>query len=286
MNAADLLDLPYDVRRLIVVSSGGQSAMDIGAHTSKDAEGERRPLMRFAPLLMATPSLAITAAAVTLLTSNFNRRAGDQGRLRLVSSDYAAEHLRFPVGHPRPKVVYVAHPVVRDVYIPVARFHGYLFEHKVAEAMRLLRGLGAQSIDIVHVRGWGRETGFNLAVGIPGAESVDASLRTESKTNSGTFIISTAKLRPSDEPHMPDDLVWLPHEPLWQELASARLESGLASFSIDVGMFDDYGVNAGLKLMVAKAGLDAGGSFVEHESTIWRFTGTFYVDDEETPPVQ
>jgi hypothetical protein len=180
----------------------------------------------------------------------------------------------------------VAHPVVREVYIPVARFHSYLFEHKVAEAMRLLRGLGAQSMDIVHVRGWGREIGFNLAAAMPGAEAVDASLRTESKANSGTLIISAVKLRPSSEPHIPDDLVWLPHEPLWQELAAARLESGLSSFSVDVGMFDDYGVNAGLKLLVAQAGLDAGGSFVEHESTIWRFTGTFGVGEEEIPPAQ
>ena len=74
---------------------------------------------------------------------------------------------------------------------------------------------------------------------------------------------------------MPADLVWLPHEPLWQEVALARLESGLDSFVIDVRSTDDYGVNAGLKALVSKAGLEAGGAFVEHRNTIWRLQGSF-----------
>ena len=38
---------------------------------------------------------------------------------------------------------------------------------------------------------------------------------------------------------------------------------------------DDYGVNASLKALVAKAGLEAGGSFIAHRNTVWRLQGAF-----------
>jgi hypothetical protein len=37
---------------------------------------------------------------------------------------------------------------------------------------------------------------------------------------------------------------------------------------------DDYGVNASLKALVTKAGLEAGDAFVEHRNTVWRLQGT------------
>jgi len=62
---------------------------------------------------------------------------------------------------------------------------------------------------------------------------------------------------------------------LWQEVAQARLESGLDAFTLDVRSTDDYGVDAELKVLVAKSGLEAGGSFVKHRSTTWTLQGTF-----------
>jgi hypothetical protein len=51
--------------------------------------------------------------------------------------------------------------------------------------------------------------------------------------------------------------------------------SGLKDFALDVRSVDDYGVNANLKALVAKSGLEAGGSFVEQRATLWRLEGTF-----------
>jgi hypothetical protein len=83
------------------------------------------------------------------------------------------------------------------------------------------------------------------------------------------------KLNPTKAPHIPDGLIWFQHEPLWREVAEARLESGLDAFLIDVRSTDDYGVNAQLKARIAKSGLDAGGTFVEHRDTVWLLQGTF-----------
>jgi hypothetical protein len=49
----------------------------------------------------------------------------------------------------------------------------------------------------------------------------------------------------------------------------------LREFSLDVRSSDDFGINASLKALVNKVGLDAGGKFVEHVETIWRLEGEF-----------
>jgi hypothetical protein len=172
-------------------------------------------------------------------------------------------------------VLYVGHPVDPPVYLPVAQFHTFLFEHKIAEALCLLRCLGAVTVNVVRVAGWDQDAGLHVSLPIPGAEEVQVGAAAGQQKKASNSIMSTMQLHPTGEPYLPTDLVWLPHEPLWQEVAQARLESGLTSFVLDVKSEDDYGVNASLKVLVAKSGLDAGGSFVEHRSTNWRLEGTF-----------
>lgn len=82
-------------------------------------------------------------------------------------------------------------------------------------------------------------------------------------------------LRPIGVPHLPKGLVWLSAEPLWQEVVRARLESRLADFSLTVAYADDYGVDLAFKAMIEQIGLRAGGSFAQHERTIWRLQGNF-----------
>jgi hypothetical protein len=199
----------------------------------------------------------------------------EAGEDLLAVSSEVADQLRFPVGHPRKKVAYIGHPVDPPVYIPVADFHRLLFEHKVAEALRLIRSLGATSIEVSSVEGWDQSLGINIGANVPAAESVDVGVSASRTSAKGRVVLSTMKLSPTQAPTLPPDLAWLPHEPLWQEIARARLESDLDSFTLDVRSTDDYGVNAGLKALVAKAGLEAGGSYVEHRNTIWRLRGTF-----------
>jgi hypothetical protein len=133
-------------------------------------------------------------------------------------------------------------------------------------------------VKVVRVEGWDQTAGVNLGVAVPtGTDASTFEMKASGgrETSSGTTILTEMKLNPTAPPHIPDGLVWLTHEPLWQEVAQARLESGLDSFAIDVRSTDDYGVNASLKALVAKSGLEVGGNFVEHRNTIWQLNGTF-----------
>jgi hypothetical protein len=281
----DLLALPYDERRLIVVAATpatavGQPAAGPTEGTAGAAPGKRASALAYGAALLAGaaatplfPTTSIVALAATAFAKS--RREMQQGGENILPVSPAdAAGLQFPVGHPRRKVVYVGHPLDPPVYIPLGDFHRFLFEHKVAEALRLIRSLGAVAVEVVRVEGWDQTVGITLGAAIPGtAADVGASAGRE--RSSGYAVLSTMRLSPTQAPFTPPGLVWLPHEPLWQEVAQARLESGLDSFVIDVRSTDDYGVNAGLRALVAKAGLEAGGSFVEHRSTIWRLRGAF-----------
>ncbi len=50
---------------------------------------------------------------------------------------------------------------------------------------------------------------------------------------------------------------------------------GLRNFSVTVTYEDDFGVNADLKAAAERAGLDLGGTFEDHQATVWRIVGQF-----------
>lgn len=201
-------------------------------------------------------------------------RAQDRGVAIFPITHAEAEQLRFPIGHPRDRVLYVGHPVVENVYVPMADFHRFIFEHKVAEALRLITSLGAVEAEVEHVTGWRQAT-----VGAAGASLpfTDIGLKGElgRTVGLGRHLLSRMTLVPSRDAHIPDGLVWYQHEPLWMELAHARLESGLTSFQVDVRYTEDFGVNAALGAAVLKTKFDIGGNFTKHESTVWRLHGRF-----------
>ncbi len=180
--------------------------------------------------------------------------------------------------------MYVGDPGVAGNYYPVANFHRVLFERKVAEALRLLRSLGATTISIEYLEGFRRAGAVEFSpIAVPG---VDASIgaSAESSRNNSASAKFTMSLAPTMSPHIPEDLVWFRSEVLWQEIASARLESGLREFSMDVNYSEDFGVNASLKAKIADVGLELGGNFVDFRETIWKLSGTFA--DQAAAPLE
>jgi hypothetical protein len=268
MSEHNILSLPYNQRRIIVVT-------DALPADTEPSLSVRPNALKTAWLMIAAGPLVGVAVKVLLNAVQKMREGGEE----LVPVSWTdAERLRFPIGHPRKNVVYIGHPVDPPAYIPIADFHRFLFEHKVAEAQRLIRSLGALTIEVIRIEGWDRGAGVNVGISIPATPEtpkVDANVTTSREAGSSRAVLATMKLRPTKPPHIPDGLVWLSHEPLWQEVAQARLESGLDAFVIDVRSTDDYGINANLKALVTNSGLEMGGTFVEHRDTVWRLQGTF-----------
>jgi len=281
----DVLTLPYAERQLIVVDRDAAVAAVRRAAT-EDARDNRALNIAssavragIATSVAVVPGAAagviVAAAAVKLWKT---RKRADRANLPyLVVTTMQAAKLRFQNGHPLKSVVYVGDPGVSGNYYPVANFHRILFEGKVAEALRLLRSLGATEISIEYLEGFNRALGVDLSISTPGSSGVeiDSGVKPTNKVNSGAK--TTMQLTPTMPAQIPKDLIWFRSEPLWQEVANARLESGLRAFTLDVNYADDFGINAGLKAKIAGVGLKLGGNFTECRETVWKLSGTFSV---------
>lgn len=290
---SDIVALPYEDRRLLVVmpdlpvqklrnlaSQDSRSTAAVGVGTAAAVAG-----VTVAAIATGGAALPIAAAVLGVVGAAALRARKTTDRavetLKVKGTDVRqvsraeAKELEFPVGHPRSKVVYAGHPAIPFKYYPFSDFHRALFEQKVAEAERLVSALGATSVTVEHVQGWSEGVGINAALGLPTALQTEVSASAGVRRSQGSYIMTKMALHPHGPAVVPQDLVWLSQEPLWQEIVRARLESGLSSFALDVTWADDFGINGSLKTRLSKVGLELGGDFTEYQNTIWRLQGEF-----------
>jgi hypothetical protein len=274
----DILQLPYSERQLVVVQPDEVVAATRKAQTSFKS-GNAPVDWKAVALRVGKEALNFTIfgpiTEVTIEALSAWAKARDSGLNVLQISRTDATRLQFPPGHPREQALYVAHPALPSVYYTTASFHRMAFEHKFSEAIYLLMSLGATQITVEHVRGWSREFSAKLSAPIPKADAKIGASRTSASESS---LLFEATLKNTQNPAIPTDLVWYLHEPTWQAIAKGRTQFGLSQFSLTVNYEDDFGVNAGLKVRVQKAGLDLGGNFEDHTATTWKIHGTFASD--------
>lgn len=266
------MTLSYPQRQLIVVESD-EAVEVVRGEPAEDAESNWAMEVGTAALGAAGIAGAVASAAVDLWKAR--ERADSEELPFLVVTNSQADSLSFPNGHPRPNVVYAGDPGVAGDYYPVSSFHRFLFEGKVAEALRLLRSLGATEIAIEYLEGFNRGAGVDLSLSAPAGAGVEVGGGVAQTSEASSSAKTTMLLSPTMPAQIPKDLIWFSQELLWQEVANARLESGLRAFTIDVNYTEDFGINANLKAKIAKVGLEAGGTFTEYQHTVWKLSGTF-----------
>jgi hypothetical protein len=266
----DLLKRPYAERQRIVVADDAAVAAEREAEVAAARSGQGVDWGRVVMTGLAGPLAAIAVEVISAAA-----KARQTGLKVLAVSRTEAQALTLPPGHPRDRVLYVGHPALSPVYYPAASFHRFTFEHKFSEAIRLLMALGATELEVEHVRGWSDDFAASLAVPLPTAAPIEFGAKAEGRRTTASSALFRAKLAGSPHPAVPGDLVWLPHEPTWQQVADGRMKYGLREFQLTVRYDDDYGINAGLKVSAQNVGLELGGNFQEHEATTWKIQGDF-----------
>jgi hypothetical protein len=173
--------------------------------------------------------------------------------------------------------VFAGHPLEKTTYFPIADFHRALFEDKFCEIIDILIDLGANKITVKHVVGWGQDISGKIAIGIP-----DSSAKVESgtKNKEQSEILYEAELSGGPPSVVIENLKWYPNERAWQQVVKARTKKGLRNFRLNLLYQQDFGVNASLNVEVQKVGLEVGGEFQSHRSTIWEIQGTFAASGE------
>lgn len=271
----DISSLPYSKRQLIVVQSDKIVAASRASNTAETPSNSIDWKKVAWTAVLGWPfTSGLPAITLILGKEAYNAwvKARESGLDVLQISTTEAAQLTLQPGHPRNKILYVAHPTMQSVYYTSASFHRVVFEHKFAEAVELLMSLGASHIEVEHVNGWSREFSATISAPIP---QVNVEASASSKESESSSILFRADFTNEKVPCLPVNMVWYSHEPTWQSVANGRLNYGMQEFSLVVNYQDDFGVNAGLKLKVEKAGLDMGGSFGSHMVTTWKISGTF-----------
>lgn len=274
----DLLALPYSERQLVIIQPDEvAAAARRTAEPPKPEEGPTDWKAVAARIGKVGLAFSIYEPVIEITTEALNAwaKARESGLNVLQVGRTEAQALKFPPGHPREQTLYVAHPALPSVYYTTATFHRMAFEHKFSEVILLLMSLGASKITVEHVRGWSREFSARISAPLP---KIDAAASAGHSTKSASSLLFEASLNNKHVPFIPNDLVWFAHEPTWQAVAKGRMQFGLSQFSLSVNYEDDFGVNAGLKLRVQKAGLDLGGTFEDHTATTWKIYGDFAVN--------
>ena len=192
-------------------------------------------------------------------------------KIRAIPESWAA-NFGLPVGHPKSNALYAAHPVTPHRYIPMAEFHRSVFEQKVGELVLILTSLGAVSLQVECIEGWGESMAGSLSIGLPSAR---IGVKGDGQQAVHRRILFKAQFREREIQELPRDLVWLPHEPLWQQVVHMRRSGALEDFAVCVDYRNDFGINVELVGSLKKMGIDVGGQFVRQESTVWTMAGKF-----------
>ncbi len=169
--------------------------------------------------------------------------------------------LKFPVGHPLEKELYVGHPYKDGLYIPLDNYEEFLFLDRYQEFRYFLQCLGAKKIAIESRRGKNSSTmqtsenemkgevnvgkmGVNIASGKAEIKNEQASINTETDKKNRT---TTQLLNPTRKPYLPDDLRWFPHESDWQGIYNQRVNGVLLNHNEIISSESIKFVSAGEK---------------------------------------
>lgn len=193
--------------------------------------------------------------------------AGDRGVLRLPLS-LAREQAFFPPSHPAVGEAYGLHPVHETAYVPLAQYHRVVFEQKHRELMRLLAALGARRVRVRVEYGMSLSESGSVGVGSLGASYSE-------KRSSSSHVDFEEVFAVQGVPHIPDALLWYPHEPTWQGLAERRLHHGTQSAEATLEYESDYGIDTSLVARVEGVGVKLKTKFREFEKTRWRLSVEF-----------
>ena len=269
----NILDKPYFERRVLVIHPTNEQE----AQESTVDWGKAGAAGLVSTLLL--PTLLGPIGILSYLAYELLKPKGGNGKgpYLAVTAAQAADELQFPPGHPILDHAYVGHPLVSERYIPFARFHSHVFEQKVSELMTIIASLGAVRARVVSKRGYRTSTG--IEVGVPATPlSPSVGAKAEKTTSGKQHLVMEEHFTPRGKPHVPDSLLWYPHEPMWEALATRRLSYGTRTFKTSLSYEDNFGVDMSLKVGLEKLNFKLGGSFSDFESTLWEFEGEFGED--------
>lgn len=190
----------------------------------------------------------------------------------------AREQFTFPINHPIDGLVYACCQTEPNLYVPLASFHQYLYEAKMAAFHELCANLGVRHCTVVYAEEDGQDVTTRARASgsptriVPGSVDLSTSVNLHSGETAGVF----AEYPPPNRPLIESQSGWLNGEPTWGMMQKLRFERNLERWRAEFSYLDDMGINTNVVTAIAGLGLDIGGAFMKMNQRKWTFDVGFW----------
>jgi len=184
----------------------------------------------------------------------------------------------FPPQHPIDGTIYGCCDMEPDLYVPVASFHRYMYDLKMAAFSEMCASLGAKSCNVIFAEENGEKKSVTVdPPSIPTqAGNVGAKIKTEysssSKENANLFFSFPKNKKPVTK----FKSNWLNGEPSWVALQKIRLENDVEKYTAEFHYEDEMGINFILAAKINEVKIEIGGSFEEMVKRKYVYEVTFW----------
>ncbi|TGA97416.1 hypothetical protein E4665_12380 [Sporolactobacillus shoreae] len=232
MNNLDLLDVPYEKRKYVLI-----------VESQKEEASILKELKKYfvIPSLIARPIPTLLVYLSSELLRQIEKRI--KANIYFATSDQVSGIVFPGIGSPQKNMLYVCNPVDPKRYYHINNFHNEMEKHKMNEIIYLLQSLGAVEINVALENSSQRNTTVGLA---------DDRQQTHSSKNSDLKLRFHGTYEPKHSPYIPVDLNWYDDEPQWKNIAQERMRYELKSFEFEIGIENDFGVTAKLFAQLKK----------------------------------
>jgi hypothetical protein len=206
--------------------------------------------------------IALVRAMLTVQIDSEDRM-GDMAVYRHGNS--RLEELKCSTDTFRPMVVYRAHPMRPDYYVPLANFHPQMLHDRKGEFYRIASTLGAKEIRIVSSEDDRTAASVEGEVEDPTGTADGGAAAGGHSIEKSMFDLSASFAEPNEPPSKPENTYWLQQEPMWQAMVETRLEQWVTKFRVNFSYLSDFGVNAEVASSMKGFGFKLGGEYQHKE---------------------
>jgi hypothetical protein len=190
-------------------------------------------------------------------------KRGENMQYPVFEPNQAIHYFVFPPQQPKDGLVYACCDIEPNLYVPLAQFHTFMYQHKMSAFTELCSNLGAKSCEVVYSEEEKTKSTKSIKVtNVPtklGPASTDIGIDSNSlRSESASVFFSFPKPKKEIKEYHSN---WMNGEPTWVTLQKLRLERDVDNYRAEFNYTDDMGINVKVASSIAKSGIDIGGSF-------------------------
>lgn len=195
----------------------------------------------------------------------------------ILDIDKARQAFKFPPSHPQNGIVYATSEIDDLTYVPLASFHKYMYESKMASFTELCSSLGAKSCNVIYAEENGKDITSKIKLdNIPTSNGILSGQVNVGYNDKNSQKADVFLKFPKPNSIKEYKSAWLHGEPTWKALQKIRLENDLERYNAEFNYDDEMGITAEIATSLAKIGVNIGGSYEVFKRTKYKFAIEFW----------